>query len=268
MRSCRMMIAGVPRGVAAAPASTAAAPSDFNGMGMGCVAEIESRGRDGAVEWNMRQARGITTDGKGARAARLALLPSPGTIRRGALDLHNGDRLRAVLQLAAERARWSEPFERLRDGRRWGRGIACNAYHNRTMVAQVAEVSVGTAGDIRVHRVVCAVDCGQVINRSGLEGQFEGGVIWALSAALKGSITFADGQTQQRNFSDFPVLRANEAPVVETHVITSALPPFGVGEQPVPAVAPAVMNAVFAATGKRIRDLPALNLSPTAAGSL
>ena len=193
-------------------------------------------------------------------ALRLALIASPGTIRRGALDLHNGDRLRAVLQLAAARAGWSEPFEMSRDGRRWGRGIACNAYHNRTMVAQVAEVSVGTAGDIRVHRVVCAVDCGQVINRSGLEGQFEGGVIWALSAALKGSITFADGQTQQRNFSDFPVLRTNEAPMVETHVITSALPPFGVGEQPVPAVAPAVMNAVFAATGKRIRNLPALSL--------
>ena len=142
------------------------------------------------------------------------------------------------------------------DNRRWGRGIACNAYHAQTMVAQVAEVSVGSGGDVRVHRVVCAVDCGQVINLSGLEGQFESGVAWALSAALRGRITFANGRTEQSNFRDFPVLRMSEMPDVEVHAVHSGLPPFGVGEPPVPAVAPAVANAVFAATGARIRELP------------
>ena len=195
--------------------------------------------------------------GQDPLSLRLALIASPGSIRRRSLVMNNGDRLRAVLQLATEKAHWSAPFATMRDGRRWGRGLACNSYHGRTMVAQVAEVSVGAEGDIRVHRVVNAVDCGQVINLSGLEGQFESGVIWALTAALKGAISFANGQTQQRNFTDYPVIRAPEAPVIETYCIESSLPPFGVGEQPVPAVAPAVMNAVFAATGRRIRELPA-----------
>ena len=124
------------------------------------------------------------------------------------------------------------------------------------MVAQVAEVSVGSAGDVRVHRVVCAVDCGQVINRSGLEAQFEGGVMWALSAALMGEITFANGATVQGNFNDFPVMRMREAPKVEVHVVPSAIRPLGAGEQPVPAVAPAVFNAIHAATGRRVRHTP------------
>jgi isoquinoline 1-oxidoreductase beta subunit len=192
-------------------------------------------------------------------AHRLDLIPSPGNITRPSGTRPNGDRLRRVLQLAAEKANWGSPFTSTSDGRRWGRGIACNAYHGQTMVAQVAEVSVGRAGDVRVHRVVCAVDCGRVINLSGLEGQFESGVAWALSALLKGSITFARGRTQQGNYNDFPVLRMNEMPAVELHVVESMLPPFGVGEPPVPAVAPAVLNAVFAATGVRHRELP-LNL--------
>jgi len=194
--------------------------------------------------------------GRDPLALRLALLPSPGLYGAAGRELPNGDRLRAVLQLAADKSGWRRPLPVTRDGRRWGRGIACNAYHHRTMVAQVAEVSVGTQGDVRVHRVVCAVDCGQVINLLGVEGQFESGVAWALSAALNGSVTFERGRTQQSNFHDFPVLRCTEAPEVEVHVVPSDLRPFGVGEQPVPAVAPAVMNAVYAATGKRIRRLP------------
>lgn len=194
--------------------------------------------------------------GRDPLALRLALLPSPGTVRRGQLDLPNGDRLRHVLQLAADRAGWSSPFARVRNARRWGRGLACNSYHAGTMVAQVVEASVGEEGDVRVHRVVSAVDCGQVINLSGLEAQFEGGVVWALSAALKGQITFADGRPEQSNFHDFPVLRANETPVMEVHVAPNTLRPFGAGEPPVPCVWPALANAVFMATGQRIRELP------------
>ena len=186
---------------------------------------------------------------------RLALLPSPGAVKLGRLTVNNGDRLRAVLQLAAEKASWGTPLRRPNDGRRWGRGIAINAYHRKTMVAQVAEVSVGAQGDVRVHRVVCAVDCGQVINRSGLDAQFEGGVMWALSA-LKGEVTFANGATVQGNYDDFPVVRMRDAPVVDVHVVRSTLEPCGIGEQPVPAVGPAVANAIFAATGRRIRRTP------------
>jgi isoquinoline 1-oxidoreductase beta subunit len=189
-------------------------------------------------------------------ALRLSVLPSPGMMRVGTRELPNGDRLRGVLQLAAERSGWSQPFVRLRDGRRWGRGIACNAYHNQTMVAQVAEVSVGAAGDVRVHRVVSAVDCGLAVNPLGLEGQFESGVLWALSAALKSEMRFERGSAATSNFNDFPVMRMNESPAVEVHIVRNDLPPMGVGEQPVPAVAPAVMNAVFNATGHRVRDLP------------
>jgi isoquinoline 1-oxidoreductase beta subunit len=188
---------------------------------------------------------------------RLALLPSPGAETMGRISLNNGDRLRAVLRLAAEKSGWGSPVRHPNDGgRRWGRGIAINAYHQQTMVAQVAEVSVGPQGDVRVHRVVCAVDCGQVINRSGLDAQFEGGVMWALSAALKGEVTFANGATIQGNYNDFPVVRMREAPVVEVHVVPSAVRPFGIGEQPVPAVGPAVFNAIYAATGRRIRRTP------------
>ena len=187
---------------------------------------------------------------------RLELLPSPGADNLGSISVNNGDRLRAVLRLAAEKSAWGSPLRHPNDGRRWGRGVAINGYHRQTMVAQVAEVSVGTQGDVRVHRVVCAVDCGQVINRSGLEAQFEGGVMWALSAALKGEITFANGATVQGNYNDFPVVRMRDAPVVEVHVVPSALRPFGVGEQPVPAVGPAVFNAIYAATGRRVRRTP------------
>ena len=186
---------------------------------------------------------------------RRALLPSPGAVHLGPITVNNGDRLRAVLQLAAEKAAWGTALRRPNDGRRWGRGIAINGYDQQTMVAQVAEVSVGTQGDVRVHRVVCAVDCGQVINRSGLEAQFEGGVMWALSA-LKGEVTFENGSTVQANYDDFPVVRMREAPLVEVHIVPSTLRPFGIGEQPVPAVGPAVANAIFAATGRRARRTP------------
>ncbi|HZI29725.1 MAG TPA: molybdopterin cofactor-binding domain-containing protein [Gemmatimonadaceae bacterium] len=189
-------------------------------------------------------------------AVRMTLIPSPGTITRGGLAINNGDRLRHCLQLAAERANWGRPLPAAEHGRRVGRGIACNSYHRGTMVAQVAEVSVGTAGDIRVHRIVSAVDGGQVINRTGVEKQFEGGIGWALSALFGPGIHFEGGRTVAASFADYPVLRMDQMPAVETHIVESSIRPFGMGEPPVPAVAPAVLNAVFAATGIRIRTLP------------
>jgi isoquinoline 1-oxidoreductase beta subunit len=196
------------------------------------------------------------TTGRDPLALRLDLIPSPGTVKLRTVTLDNGDRLRGVLRLAAEKAGWGTPLPAARDGRRWGRGIACNSYHRQTMMAQVAEVSVGRQGDVRVHRVVCAVDCGQVVNLSGLEGQVESGVLWGLSATLHGRITFAHGRPEQRTYADFPVMRMRDTPHVETHVVPSRLRPFGIGEQPVPPIYAAVANAVFAATGKRIRELP------------
>jgi isoquinoline 1-oxidoreductase beta subunit len=124
-----------------------------------------------------------------------------------------------------------------------------------TIVAQVAEVSV-EAGQIRVHRVVCAVDCGIVVNPNIAAQQVESGVVFGLSAALGGEITIADGQVQQSNFGDYPVLRMHEVPQVEAIFMPSVAPPEGMGEPAVPPVAPAVANAVFALTGQRLRSLP------------
>lgn len=189
-------------------------------------------------------------------ALRLALIPSPGLLTRGTSSRPNGDRLRRVLSLAAERAGWGRPVPSVDATRRRALGIACNPYAQESMVAQVADVSVGNAGDVRVHRVVCAVDCGRVINLSGVEAQVEGGVMWALSAMFGSAIEFEGGVTRQRTFSDYPVLRMRDAPLVEVHVVPSELRPFGMGEPPVPAVGPAVLNAIFAATGVRARELP------------
>ena len=194
--------------------------------------------------------------GRDPVAWRLDLIPSPGTVRLRTISLDNGDRLRNVLTLAAEKADWDKPFERSRGGRRWGRGIACNIYHRQTAVAQVAEVSVGARGDVRVHRVVCAIDCGRVVNPLGLEGQVESGILWGLSATTHGRITFGNGRVEQSNYDDFPVVRMKDAPVVETHIVASELRPLGAGEQPVPPIYAAVANAVFDATGVRVRELP------------
>jgi isoquinoline 1-oxidoreductase beta subunit len=187
---------------------------------------------------------------------RLEWIPSPGTVKLRTISLDNGDRLRRVIRLAAEKAGWDRPLPKTRDGRRWGRGIACNAYHRQTMVAQVAEVSVGSKGDVRVHRVVCAIDCGRAVNPLGVEGQVESAVLWGLSATLYGRITFKNGRVEQSSYDDFPVMRMNDAPAIETHIVPSDIRPLGVGEQPVPPIYAAVGNAIFHATGVRIRDLP------------
>ncbi len=164
--------------------------------------------------------------------------------------LANQPRMRALLDLVAQRGNWGKP---LPAGK--GRGIATH-FSFDSYVAQVAEVSVDRDGTVRVHRVVCAVDCGRVVNPDTVKAQMEGGIIFGLTAALKGEITLNRGRVQQRNFHDYPMLRMNEAPKIEVHIMPSTENPTGVGEPGVPPVAPAVANAIFAATGKRVRRLP------------
>ncbi len=156
----------------------------------------------------------------------------------------------AVLELAAEKGNWGAPLPKGH-----GRGIALH-FSFDTYVAEVAEVSVTEQGTVRVHHIVAAVDCGRVVNPDGVVAQIEGGIIFGLSAALKSEITLEHGRVQQRNFHDYQVLRINEAPDIEVHLVPSTERPTGVGEPGVPPVAPAVANAVFAATRKRIRKLP------------
>jgi isoquinoline 1-oxidoreductase subunit beta len=171
----------------------------------------------------------------------------PLAYRRARLARH--PRHLGVLDLAAEKAGWGTPLPAGRF-----RGLAVHESFG-SFVAQVAEVSVDRYR-IRVHRVVCAIDCGTAVNPAGVVAQMEGGVVFGLSAALHSEITLKEGRVQQSNFHDYPPLRLNEAPVVEVHIVPSTERPSGVGEPGVPPIAPAVANAVFAATGKRLRRLP------------
>jgi isoquinoline 1-oxidoreductase beta subunit len=182
---------------------------------------------------------------------RLELLGAP---RRLEYKGHGGPvfdtgRLSGVLRLAAERAGWGTP---LPTGR--ARGIAGH-FTFGSYAAHVVEVSRG-AGGVRVDRIVVAVDCGQVVNLSGAEAQVQGGVFDGLGAALHGEITVKRGRVRQTNFDGYRLLRMNEAPRVEVHFVESAAPPSGLGEPPVPPVAPALANAVFALAGVRLRRLP------------
>jgi isoquinoline 1-oxidoreductase beta subunit len=154
-----------------------------------------------------------------------------------------------VLELAAEKSGWGKPLPKGRF-----RGIALSRSF-LSYVAQVAEVSIDN-GVLQVHRVVCAVDCGRVVNPNIVEQQISGGVVFALSALLHGEITLQDGRVQQSNFHDYPVARMNESPAIEVHIVHSTEDPTGVGEPGVPPLAPAVCNAVYLATGKRVRSLP------------
>jgi isoquinoline 1-oxidoreductase beta subunit len=164
--------------------------------------------------------------------------------------LEKSPRHRGVLQLAAEKAGWGKPLPRGR-----GRGIAV-AESFGSWVAQVAEVSVGGDGGARVHRVVCAVDCGRTVNPALVEAQMESGIIFGLSAALKGEITLERGRVVQGNFDGYDVVRMNEAPEIEVHIVPSVEAYGGIGEVGLPPIAPAVANAVFAATGRPVRRLP------------
>jgi isoquinoline 1-oxidoreductase beta subunit len=163
--------------------------------------------------------------------------------------LKDAPRYAAVLKLAADKAAWGTP---LPVGR--ARGIALHKSFG-SIVAQVAEVSLAN-GQIRVHRVVCAIDCGTVVNPGTVAQQMESSVVYALSAALFGKIDIVGGVVQQSNFADAPMLTLSQTPVVETHIVPSTRHPAGVGEPAVPPLAPAVGNALFALTGKRQRALP------------
>jgi isoquinoline 1-oxidoreductase beta subunit len=158
-------------------------------------------------------------------------------------------RHRAVLELAAEKAGWGEPLPRGR-----GRGIALQESFG-TIVAQVVDVTVAS-GAVKVDRVVCAVDPGFAVSPDGLTAQMESGILYGLSAALYGEITLRDGAVVEGSFQEYPMVRMNETPVIETHIVTSGNAWGGAGEPGTPGIAPALANAIFAATGTRIRELP------------
>ena len=161
----------------------------------------------------------------------------------------------APLTLAAEKSGWGTPLAPGKAGGKRGRGVAVHESFN-TAVAQVVEVTVTGDNKFTVDRVVCAVNCGLAINPDVVKAQMEGGIGFGLSAALYGAITIKDGAVEQSNFHDYPVLRINEMPVVEVFIVPSTDKPTGVGEPGVPPIAPAVANALAAATGKRLRKLP------------
>ena len=162
----------------------------------------------------------------------------------------NNRKFQAVLRLAAEKGDWGKP---LPAGQ--GRGIACHSFAD-SYVAIVAEVAIDAAGSVTVTRVVCGVDCGTAVNPDGVRAMAEGGINFALTPVLGGEITINDGAVVESNFNDYQVLRINQAPEIEVHLLPSNEPPRGMGETTVPPLAPAVANAVFAATGKRLRRLP------------
>jgi isoquinoline 1-oxidoreductase subunit beta len=168
--------------------------------------------------------------------------------RRALLD-HN-PRAKAVLDLAVEKAGWGTPLPKGR-----GRGIALQNVFG-SYLAQVAEVEVAKDGSVRVHRVVCAMDCGTVINPDTVQAQIQSGVIFGVTAALYGEITLRNGRVEQANFDTYQMLRINEAPAIEVYVVKSSEPPGGMGEAGTSGIVPAIANAVFAATGKRLRKMP------------
>ncbi len=169
--------------------------------------------------------------------------------------LERSPRAKAVLALAAEKAGWGQPLPD-----RVGRGVSVQfAFAN--YMAQVAEVEMSKNGAVRVRRVVCAVDCGTPVNPDTIQAQIQGAIIFGITAALHGEITLKDGRVEQTNFDTYQMLRMNEAPAIAVHIVQSSEPPGGMGEPGTSAVAPAVTNAIFAATGKRLRRLP---IDPTA----
>ena len=171
----------------------------------------------------------------------------PYQFRRDLLQKH--PRHLGVLDLVAQKSGWGKPLPRER-----ARGIAVHASFE-SYSAQVAEVSV-TEGNVRVHRLVCAIDCGRYVNPGIIAAQTEGGAIFAASAALFQELTYEGGRLQQTNFHTFPMMRMNECPEIETHIVENSEKSGGIGEPGVPCTAPAIANAIFAATGKRIRKLP------------
>ncbi|HWM69672.1 MAG TPA: xanthine dehydrogenase family protein molybdopterin-binding subunit [Steroidobacteraceae bacterium] len=164
--------------------------------------------------------------------------------------LDKAPRAKAVLELAAEKAGWGQPLPD-----RVGRGVSVQ-FVFATYLAQIAEVEVSRDGAVRVRRVVCAVDCGTVVNPDTVRAQIQSAIIFGVTAALYGEITLKDGRVEQTNFDSYQILRMKEAPAIEVHIVQSSEPPGGMGECGTSAIPPAVTNAIFAATGKRLRKLP------------
>jgi len=164
--------------------------------------------------------------------------------------LGQSPRAKAVLEVTAQKAGWGQPKPE-----RVGMGVSVQKAFG-TYMAQVAEVEVSTDGSVRVRRVVCAVDCGIVVNPDTVQAQIQGAVIFGITAALYGEITLKDGRVEQTNFDTYPMLRMNEAPAIEVHIVQSSEPPGGMGEPGTSAIVPAIANAIFAATGKRLRKMP------------
>jgi isoquinoline 1-oxidoreductase beta subunit len=164
--------------------------------------------------------------------------------------LGKSPRARAVLDLAAEKAGWGQPLPKGS-----GRGVSLQFVFG-SYQAQVAEVEVSKAGAVRVRRVVCAMDCGTVVNPDTVQAQIQSGIMFGATAALYGEITLKNGRVEQTNFDSYQMLRMNDAPAIEVHVVKSAAPPGGMGETGTSAIVPAIANAIFAATGKRLRKMP------------
>jgi isoquinoline 1-oxidoreductase beta subunit len=172
----------------------------------------------------------------------------PVAYRRALLD--KSPRAKAVLDLAAEKAGWGQLLPR-----GVGRGVSVQ-FTFATYMAQIAEVEVPKDGAVRVRRVVCAVDCGTVVNPDTVQAQIQSAIMFGITATLYGEITLKDGRVEQTNFDTYRILSMNEAPAIEVHIVQSFEPPGGMGEPGTSAIAPAVTNAIFAATGKRLRKLP------------
>jgi len=168
--------------------------------------------------------------------------------RRALLD--KSPRAKAVLDLAAEKAGWGQALPKGS-----GRGVSLQFVFG-SYLAQVAEVEVSKEGTVRVRRVVCAVDCGTVVNPDTVQAQIQSGIIFGATAALYGEITLKNGRVEQTNFDTYQMLRMNQAPAIEVHIVKSAEPPGGLGESGTSAIVPAIANAIFAATGKRLRKMP------------
>ena len=172
----------------------------------------------------------------------------PVAYRRALLD--KSPRAKAVLDLVAEKSGWGRALPE-----RVGRGVSLQ-FVFASYMAHVAEVEVAKDGGMRVRRVVCVVDCGTVVNPDTVRAQVQSGVIFGLTAALYGEITLKGGRVEQSNFDTYQLLRINEAPEIEVHIVKSSEPPGGMGETGTSCIVPAIANAIFAATGKRLRKMP------------
>ena len=234
-------------------------------IAVGGISDLQYALPDFLVEWSMANTHVPVSFWRGPGAAQNTYFAEsffdelcaaggkdPVEARRRLLD--KSPRLLGVLNLAAEKAGWGTPLAAGPSGSRRGRGIALGS-NVGSFNAQIVDVTVAS-GRVRVDRVVCAFDCGQVINPHILSQQIEGGVIYGLSAALKGQITIERGRVKESNFNQHDVLRMDEAPAVEIYLSDSTARPSGAGEATNPTVVPAVINAIYAATGKRIRTLP------------